>query len=119
PVLPNTGPALRDLDSVWAAALRRVDGEAGILDELTKSVAKVVYICDFWCTIHQLAKHQIPRRKHQTPSSREIPSFKFQKVHQPRSPEFGVWKLELLWDLELATRGKYPHAPNIELSDCR
>src|SRR6266566_4832890 len=75
----------------------------GILDELTKSVAKVVHICDFWCTIHQLAKHQIARRKHQTPSSREIRSFKFQKVHQPRSPEFGVWKLELLWDLELGS----------------
>src|SRR5580765_3671763 len=39
--------------------------------------------------------------KSQAPSSREIPSSKYQTVHQTRSSEFGVWILELLWDLDL------------------
>ena len=49
-------------------------GEAGIFEELTKSVAEVVHICDFWFTIDELAKSQIPgsklQNKSQTPNSK-------------------------------------------------
>jgi hypothetical protein len=36
--------------------------------------------------------------KSQTPSSREIPNFKFQNLSQARC--LGAWNLELLWGLE-------------------
>src|SRR6266516_121757 len=54
-------------------------------------------------TSWQNTKSRGANTKHQAPEKSEVRSFKFQKVHQPRSPEFGVWKLELLWDLELGS----------------
>src|SRR5947199_36675 len=45
--------------------------------------------------------------KSQTPSSREIPNFKFQNLPQAR--RLGAWELELLWGLELGFWSFHSH----------
>src|SRR5205814_5639621 len=42
-------------------------------------------------------KEWAPNTKAQTPSSREIPNFKFQNLSQPRC--LGAWDLEFIWCL--------------------
>ena len=47
-----SGPALRKLISVWAGILRRVDGGAGVVQQLAEGEAEVIHgmsgLLDYW-----------------------------------------------------------------------